>query len=194
MYLLGFLMAYWLGRVRAKKPAAVVNVDSVEDLIFYGALGAVLGGRLGYVFFYGFEQFLQEPLWALKIWQGGMSFHGGLLGVLVALIMFARKIGKPLGDVCDFVAPLAPLGLGFGRLANFINAELYGRAATVPWAMVFPTDPQSLSRHPSQLYQCALEGVLLFVIVWVYSIRPRARWRVTGVFLVGYAIARYCID
>jgi phosphatidylglycerol:prolipoprotein diacylglycerol transferase len=192
MYLLGFLAAYWLGRRRAAKAGSVVQLQQVEDLIFYGALGAVLGGRMGYVLFYGFERFLQEPLWALKIWEGGMSFHGGLLGVLVALLLFARKINQPLGAVCDFVAPLAPLGLGLGRLANFINAELYGRVTNVPWAMVFPADP--LPRHPSQLYQFALEGVALFIVVWMYSRKPRAVWQVTGLFLCGYAIARYVVE
>ncbi|MBT8148320.1 MAG: prolipoprotein diacylglyceryl transferase [Pseudomonadales bacterium] len=194
MYLLGFLAAYLLGRRRSAQPWSPLAAAQVEDLIFYGAIGAVLGGRVGYVLFYGFGHFLADPLWLFRIWEGGMSFHGGLLGVLVALLLYARKLGQPLAALCDFVAPLAPLGLGFGRLANFINAELYGRATSVPWAMVFPNDPRATPRHPSQLYQFALEGLLLFAILWWYSRKPRAPWSVTGVFLVGYALARYAVE
>ena len=194
MYLLGFMAAFWLGRRYAAKLWSPLRADQVEDLIFYGALGAVLGGRVGYVFFYGFERLLQEPLWALKVWEGGMSFHGGLLGVLVALVLFAKKIKQPLGLVCDFVAPLAPIGLGLGRLANFINAELYGRETDVAWAMVFPSDPYGLTRHPSQLYQFGLEGVLLFVVVWWFSWRQRPAWSVTGLFLIVYGVARYTVE
>lgn len=194
MYLLGFMASYFLGRRRAQKPWSPLAVEQVEDLVFYGAMGAVLGGRVGYAFFYGFERLLEDPLWLFRIWEGGMSFHGGLLGVILALLLFARKTGKPLGDICDFVAPLTPLGLGFGRLANFINAELYGRASDVPWAMVFPTDPQQIPRHPSQLYQFMLEGVLLFALLWWYSSRQRSRWSVSGMFLVGYSIARLGVE
>lgn len=194
MYLLGFLAAYLLGRFRARRKNSPVAPSQVEDLIFSAALGAVLGGRVGYVLFYGFERLLQEPLWLFKVWEGGMSFHGGLLGVFVALIIYARKINCTLGALCDFVAPLAPIGLGFGRLANFINAELYGRVTDVPWAMVFPTDPSGLPRHPSQLYQFALEGLLLFAVVWWYARRPRPDWTVTGVFLCVYGGARYIVE
>ena len=194
MYLLGFLTAYLLGRYFARRPWTALQEGEVEDLIFYGALGAVLGGRAGYVFFYGFEQFLGDPLWLLRVWEGGMSFHGGLLGVFLALILYGRKIKQPLPAICDFVAPLAPLGLGFGRLANFINAELYGRQTDLPWAMVFPTDPMALPRHPSQLYQFMLEGVVLFMLLWFYARKPRPAWSVTGMFLLGYGAARFFVE
>ena len=194
MYLLGFAAAFVLGKKRAERSDSPLIASEVDDLIFYGALGAVLGGRFGYVLFYGFERWLEEPLWLFKVWEGGMSFHGGLLGVTLAMWLYARRIKKPFGALCDFVAPLAPLGLGFGRLANFINAELYGRATDVPWAMVFPTDPFQLPRHPSQLYQLLLEGVLLFLLVWVYSSKPRVRYQVAGLFLLGYASARLAVE
>ncbi len=194
MYLLGFLAAFWLGKRQCRKPWAPLQAGQVEDLIFYGALGAVLGGRLGYVFFYGFERFAADPLWLFRIWEGGMAFHGGLLGVFFALILYARALSVPLGALADFVAPLAPIGLGLGRLANFINAELYGRQSDVPWAMVFPTDPQGLTRHPSQLYQAFLEGVLLFAIVYWFARRPRPAWSITGVFLAVYGTARFVVE
>ena len=194
MYLLGFLAAYLLGRYRSKRPGSPLAAEQVEDLIFYGAIGAVLGGRVGYVFFYGFDHFVADPVWLFRIWEGGMSFHGGLLGVLLALMLYARKVQRPLGAICDFVAPLAPLGLGFGRLANFINGELYGRPTDQPWAMLFPGDPLALARHPSQLYQFALEGLLLFAVVWWFSRQKRPAWSVTGVFLVGYGLARYTVE
>ncbi|MGB5324020.1 MAG: prolipoprotein diacylglyceryl transferase [Pseudomonadales bacterium] len=194
MYLLGFLASYLLGRRRARQPWSPLAVEQVEDLVFYGAMGAVLGGRVGYAFFYGFERLLDDPLWLFRIWEGGMSFHGGMLGVMLALVLFARRIDRPLGDICDFVVPLTPLGLGFGRLANFINGELYGRPTQQPWAMVFPSDPLQLPRHPSQLYQFMLEGVLLFALLWWYSSKPRARWSVAGMFLVGYSVARLGVE
>lgn len=194
MYLVGFLAAFWLGRIRTRQSWSPLQVDQVEDLIFYGALGAVLGGRCGYVFFYGFERFLADPIWLFRVWEGGMSFHGGLLGVLVALWLYAKKVDKPLAAVCDFVAPLAPVGLGLGRLANFINAELYGRQTDVSWSMVFPTDPLALPRHPSQLYQFALEGILLFLLLWFFSNKRRSQWQVTGLFLVGYGASRIFVE
>ena len=146
-YLISFAGAWWLAVKRAKLPHSHVDSKDIEDLIFYGAIGVVLGGRLGYVFFYGFDQFLENPLWAFKINQGGMSFHGGLLGVGAATWYFAWRKKLPMNQVWDFVAPLAPVGLLFGRLGNFIGGELYGRAADVPWAMVFPNDPQQLPFH-----------------------------------------------
>ncbi len=194
MYLLGFLAAYWLGRRMARQPWSPVHSDQVEDLVFYGALGAVLGGRLGYVFFYGFDHFVQDPLWLFRVWEGGMAFHGGLLGVFAALILYARKLSQPLGAICDFVAPLAPIGLGLGRLANFINAELYGRASDVPWAMVFPTDSLGLARHPSQLYQVFFEGLVLFILLFWFTRIRRPQWAATGVFLLGYGMARYGVE
>ncbi len=194
MYLLGFIAAYLLGRRRAVQPWSPMRADQVEDLIFYGALGAVLGGRIGYVLFYGFDRFLQDPLWLFRMWEGGMAFHGGLLGVFFALILYARKLQQPLAAVCDFVAPLAPIGLGLGRMANFINAELYGRATDVPWGMVFPTDSSQLLRHPSQLYQCFLEGVVLLILVYGFTAKRRPPWAATGLFLLGYGVARYIVE
>ena len=194
MYLLGFIAAYFLGRHRSKQVWSPLHADQVEDLVFYGAVGAVLGGRIGYVFFYGFDHFLTDPLWLFRIWEGGMAFHGGLLGVVFALFLYGRKLGQPLGAICDFVAPIAPIGLGLGRLANFINGELYGRATDVPWAMVFPSDPEGLARHPSQLYQCLLEGLVVFAIVYGFSRRRRPLWAVSGVFLLAYGAARFAVE
>lgn len=194
MYLLGFLAAFWLGKRQCRKSWAPLKASQVEDLIFYGALGAVLGGRVGYVFFYKFDRFLDDPLWLFRIWEGGMAFHGGLLGVFVALVLYARRLSISLGALADFVAPLAPIGLGLGRMANFINAELYGRAADVPWAMVFPTDPLEVPRHPSQLYQAFLEGMVLFAVVFWFARKPRPAWSITGVFLFTYGLARYVVE
>lgn len=194
MYLLGFIAAYLLGRRRASQPWSPLQPEQVEDLIFYGAIGAVLGGRFGYVMFYGFDRFLADPLWLLRVWEGGMAFHGGLLGVFVGLIIYARKLNQPLGEICDFVAPLAPIGLGLGRLANFINAELYGRVTDVPWAMIFPTDESQLLRHPSQLYQCFFEGFVLLLLVYGFTRVRRPRWAATGLFLLGYGVARYSVE
>lgn len=194
MYLLGFVAAYLVGRKRARQAWSPMQPEQVEDLVFTSALGAVLGGRVGYVFFYGFDRFLTDPLWLFRVWEGGMAFHGGLLGVFLALIIYARKLGRPLGEVCDFVAPLAPIGLGLGRMANFINAELYGRASDVSWAMVFPSDSLAIPRHPSQLYQCFLEGVVLFVLVYGFTRVRRPAWAASGVFLLGYGVARYGVE
>ena len=194
MYLLGFLAAYLLGRRRARSAWSPMRENQVEDFIFFGALGAVLGGRVGYVLFYGFDRFLGDPMWMIRIWEGGMSFPGGLLGVIFALSLYARKIGCSFTAICDFVAPLAPIGLGLGRLANFINAELYGRATDVPWAMVFPNDPDQLARHPSQLYQAALEGFVLFVVIWFATRRQRPPWFASGLFLLGYGFARFFVE
>ena len=194
MYLLGFIAAYLLGRKRARQSWSPMQPEQVEDLVFTGALGAVLGGRVGYVFFYGFDRFLTDPLWLFRVWEGGMAFHGGLLGVFVALIIYARKLGRPIGEVCDFVVPLAPIGLGLGRMANFINAELYGRATDVSWAMVFPSDSLALPRHPSQLYQCLLEGVVLFILVYGFTRVRRPVWAASGLFLFGYGVARYFVE
>ena len=160
----------------------------MEDLIFYAAVGIVLGGRLGYAFFYGFDRLLSDPLWLLRVWEGGMAFHGGLIGVLVAMALFARQRDIDWGRLMDFVAPLTPVGLALGRLGNFIGQELWGRAADVPWAMVFPNDPLAIARHPSQLYQFALEGCLLFVVLLWFSRGPRPAWSVSGLFLIGYGV------
>ncbi len=188
MYMLAFLSAWYLARVRAKK-SATWTIPQVNDLIFYGVFGVILGGRIGYILFYNFSDFIHDPLILLKIWQGGMSFHGGLLGVLLAMLLFAKKYHKTFYAVTDFVSPLVPLGLGLGRVGNFINGELWGRVSDVPWAMVFP-NAGPLARHPSQLYQAFLEGVVLFIIVWVFSSKPRPTMAVSGVFALGYAILR----
>jgi phosphatidylglycerol:prolipoprotein diacylglycerol transferase len=194
MYLLAFAVAWLLARQRAARPYSPIKHDNIDDLIFYGALGVVLGGRLGYVVFYDFGKFLQEPLWLVKIWDGGMSFHGGLLGVIVAMFLFARKLGKSPGAVLDFVAPIVPVGLGLGRIGNFIGQELWGRPTDLPWAMVFPNDPDLLQRHPSQLYQAGLEGIFLFALVFFFSRRERPPWAVSGVFLLGYAAQRFLVE
>ncbi|MEH6583656.1 MAG: prolipoprotein diacylglyceryl transferase [Halioglobus sp.] len=193
-YLAGLAFAWWLAVRRTQRTDAVVQRDQVDDLIFYAALGIVLGGRLGYVFFYGWDKLTGDPGWLLRVWEGGMSFHGGLLGVIAAMYLFARSRSIPFGALLDFIAPLAPIGLALGRLGNFIGQELWGRPSDVPWAMVFPRDPLQLSRHPSQLYQFALEGLLLFAIVLWYSSRPRPRWAVAGMFSLGYGCFRFFVE
>lgn len=195
MYLLGFAATWWIAQRRtASGLAPTSNRQEVEDLVFFGAMGVVLGGRIGYVLFYQWSAFLHDPLLLFRITQGGMSFHGGLLGVLLALGLFARKIHQPYFAVMDLVAPLTPIGLGLGRLGNFINQELWGRLADVPWAMVFPADPLALPRHPSQLYQFMLEGVLLFVLLQWFARKPRPQGLVSGLFLVLYATFRFSAE
>jgi phosphatidylglycerol:prolipoprotein diacylglycerol transferase len=196
MYLAAFLQFVWLGRRRLSSglfPAW--TREDIDELLFAGVLGVVIGGRLGQVLFYEPGYYLSHPLEILAVWKGGMSFHGGLVGVIVAEIWFARKKGRPLLEVADFVAPLVPLGLAFGRIGNFINGELWGRVAdpSLPWAMVFPqVDDQP--RHPSPLYQAGLEGLTLFVLLWWYSARPRARGQVAGFFLAGYGVCRFVAE
>lgn len=194
MYLLAFAGAWWLGMRRATRPGSLIAKAQVEDLIVYGAMGVVLGGRCGYVLFYHFEWFLSDPMWLLRVWEGGMSFHGGLIGVTLAMVIYARKIQVPFFSVMDFVAPLVPLGLGFGRLGNFIGQELWGRATDVSWAMVFPKDPSGVARHPSQLYQAALEGLVLFAVLLWFSSKPRPRMAVSGLFLTLYGIVRFAVE
>lgn len=189
MYLLGFTLAWLLARWRATHGKDGWSAEQISDLIFYAALGVILGGRLGYMLFYNTHTFLVAPWTALKLWEGGMSFHGGLLGVIAAMALFARRVHKPFLDVTDFVAPLVPIGLALGRLGNFINGELWGRVSDAPWAMVFPGGG-SEPRHPSQLYELGLEGILLFILVWWYSAKPRPTGCVSAVFLMGYALAR----
>jgi phosphatidylglycerol:prolipoprotein diacylglycerol transferase len=167
--------------------------SDVDDMLFYGVFGVILGGRLGYVLFYKAAYYFAHPLEIFEVWHGGMSFHGGFLGVLIALWFFARKRQKALLDVTDFVAPLCPLGLAAGRLGNFINGELVGRPSDVPWAMVFP-NVDNQPRHPSQLYEFGLEGLLLFVILWIYASRARPRGAVSGLFLAGYGVARFIAE
>lgn len=193
MYLIGFVGSWWLGVIRAKQPGSGWNKDEVADLIFYGALGVILGGRIGYVLFYNFPVFLDNPLTIIKIWQGGMSFHGGMIGVFVALYLFGRKTQKTFFQVSDFIAPMVPIGLGAGRIGNFINGELLGRPAdqSLPWAMDFG---DHIARHPSQLYQALSEGVLLFVVLWFYSSTSRPRMAVSALFLICYGGFRFVTE
>lgn len=189
-YLFAFASAWLVAMHRAKQPGSPVSRAQVENLITYGAFGVVLGGRFGYVVFYNFDTWMRDPLWLFRLWEGGMSFHGGLVGVLLAMLFYAHRIRLPYLTLTDFVAPMVPLGLAFGRLGNFIGQELWGRPTDLPWAMVFPKDPELLPRHPSQLYQFALEGVALFVILFLFSRKPRPVGAVSGVFLIGYACFR----
>lgn len=194
MYLLAFGLFLLLGRQRIRtRPEAGWSAQQLDDMLFYGVLGVVLGGRLGYVLFYQPAHFLAHPLEIFAVWQGGMAFHGGLLGVLAAMALFARKQGKPWLTVTDFIAPLVPLGLAAGRMGNFINGELWGRPTDVAWGMVFP-QIDGVVRHPSQLYQFALEGVALFVVLWLYSARPRPAGAVSGLFLLGYGSFRFIAE
>ncbi|MEM6484722.1 MAG: prolipoprotein diacylglyceryl transferase [Pseudomonadota bacterium] len=193
-YLAGLAFAWWLAVRRARWTFTPLQPKQVDDLIFYCALGVVLGGRFGYVLFYGGERLTSDPTWLLRVWEGGMSFHGGMLGVIFATYVYARKQGIRFWPLMDFVAPLAPLGLALGRIGNFIGQELWGRAASVPWAMVFPNDPLQLPRHPSQLYQFALEGLLLFAILLVFTSKPRPVCAASGVFCLGYGILRFSVE
>jgi phosphatidylglycerol:prolipoprotein diacylglycerol transferase len=193
MYLIGFVAAWWLLRLRSRRHALDWTHGQIDDLIFYGALGTIVGGRLGYLLFYKPGEWLADPLLLLRVWEGGMAFHGGLLGVILALWIFGRRHGRHPIDVLDFVAPVVPIGLGAGRIGNFINGELWGRVSDVPWAMVFPgAGPQP--RHPSQLYEFALEGVVLFAVLWWFSARPRPRMAVSGLFLLLYGSFRFLVE
>jgi phosphatidylglycerol---prolipoprotein diacylglyceryl transferase len=216
MYLVAFVLFYLLGRYRIQKGTTNLTLQDLEDLVFFGALGVILGGRIGYILFYDLATHLQNPLQILMIWKGGMSFHGGFLGVLVAMLWFARSRKRSWLDITDFIAPLVPTGLAAGRMGNFINGELWGRVTDPAafWAMLFPqarnadaalaaANPSlmpllqqygALPRHPSQLYQFALEGLLLFIILWAYSSRPRATGAVSGVFLIGYGSFRFIAE
>ncbi|MBK7766854.1 MAG: prolipoprotein diacylglyceryl transferase [Sulfuritalea sp.] len=196
MYLAGFVAFLWLGKRRAAaQPWYGMRALDIDDLLFYGVLGVVLGGRLGQVLFYEPGYYLAHPLEILAVWKGGMAFHGGMLGVFVAMALWGRRSGKTFFQVTDFIAPLVPLGLMAGRIGNFINGELWGRVAgaTLPWAMVFP-QVDTLPRHPSPLYQAAGEGLLLFVILWLFSARQRALGQVSGMFLIGYGVLRFVAE
>jgi len=194
MYLVGFALVWLLGRWRINAGKTDLTLRDLEDLIFYCVLGVVVGGRLGYALFYKPSEYLANPIELLYVWQGGMSFHGGLLGVIIVLCLFAHKKGKPLLAIGDFLTPLIPLGLAAGRLGNFINGELWGRATTMPWGMVFPQSGDNLPRHPSQLYELGLEGLLLFVVLWWFSNKPRPLGQVSAVFLIGYGALRFLVE
>lgn len=194
-YLLSFGLAWWLMAYRARHRRPPWSAERISDLVFYTALGAIVGGRLGHVVFYDLGSYLRDPLAILKVWQGGMSFHGGLIGSLVAIGYFARKQAMAFFQVADFLAPVVPVGLCLGRIANFVNGELWGIPTDLPWGVVFP-DPSAgpVPRHPSQLYEAALEGVLLFLALWVYSARARPARAVSGLFLVGYGVLRFLVE
>ena len=198
-YLVAFGLFLWLGAQRVKLVQFAERGwarRDIEDLLFYGVLGVVLGGRLGYVLFYKFDYYAAHPLEVFAVWKGGMAFHGGLLGVLAAMALFARTRGRQFLEVTDLIAPCVPTGLASGRIGNFINGELWGRAAdpSLPWAMVFPQSGTNIARHPSPLYQFALEGILLFVLLWFYAKKPRGLGQVSGAFLVGYGMFRFIAE
>ena len=193
MYLAAFAAFWWLGTRRIASGQAPITRAQFDDLLFFGILGVIAGGRFGYVLFYKPAYYLSHPLEAFAIWQGGMSFHGGFLGVLLAMAFVARKHRVDWWRLMDFVAPLVPVGLATGRLANFLNGELWGRVTAAPWGMVF-RGAGSLPRHPSQLYQFALEGVILFLLLWWFSSKPRPRRQVSAAFLVGYGVFRFIAE
>jgi phosphatidylglycerol:prolipoprotein diacylglycerol transferase len=216
MYLLGFLVAWFLGRSRIRAGRLPgVDENGFGDLMFYGMLGVVLGGRLGYILFYGFKDFLADPLMLLKVWEGGMSFHGGLIGVFAAVWWWSRRRGLHMMDTMEFVAPIVPPGLGFGRLGNYIGGELWGKPTGADWGVVFPRSDldqytgqpmdvlrelhatgalDAYARHPSQLYQATLEGLVLFLALWMFSRRPRPRYAVAGLFALLYGLFRFAVE
>jgi len=189
-YLVGFAAAWYLAKRRAARPGAPVAAAQVDDLIFWSALGVILGGRIGYMLFYGFDQIVANPLNLFRIWEGGMSFHGGLLGVIGAMWLYGRRLNRGFFEISDFAAPLVPIGLGAGRVGNFINGELWGAPTTVPWAVIVNGE----ARHASQLYEACLEGLALFVILWLFSARPRPVMSVSAVFLIGYGVFRFAVE
>lgn len=190
MYLLSFLVGWGMAIVRTRQPHIHWHKDEVGDFLFYVVLGVVFGGRLGYVLLYQPDLFFHHPLRIFAVWDGGMSFHGGMIGVFIAAAWFAYKTRRTFFQITDFVAPIIPIGLFFGRIGNFINGELIGRVTDVPWAMIYPhVGPQA--RHPSELYEATLEGLVLFAILWIFAAKPRPRAAVSGLFLVGYGCARF---
>jgi phosphatidylglycerol---prolipoprotein diacylglyceryl transferase len=197
-YLLAFALFYFLGNYRLKHThygkLSGLKLDSMDDILFYGVLGVIVGGRVGWLAFYSDVNYFDRPLAIFEVWKGGMSFHGGLVGVLVAMYLYARKQSISYWTLMDFVAPLVPTGLASGRLGNFINGELWGRPTTGPWAMIFPQSGTNDPRHASQLYQLGLEGLLLFALLWWYSSKPRPTGHVAGMFAVGYAVFRFIVE
>jgi len=213
MYLIGFAVAWWLGQRRRAAGRLPVTADQFSDLAFYLMLGVILGGRIGYMVFYDTSELIHHPLSLFRVWEGGMSFHGGLLGVLSAALIWTRKRKLNFFDVMDFIAPVVPIGLGLGRLGNFIGGELWGRHTDAPWGMIFPRALESLdktkdelyqmvlagqlnneARHPSQLYEFCLEGVVLFAVLWIYSRKPRPRYAVSGLFALLYGLFRFGVE
>ena len=197
MYLAGFIMFLWFGRLRIRQPHMAARgwvTRDLDDMLFFGVLGVILGGRLGYILFYKPGYYFSHPLEMLKVWEGGMAFHGGFLGVLVAMWLFARTRKRTWLEVTDFIAPMIPCGLAAGRLGNFINGELWGRPTDLPWGMIFPQAGDNIPRHPSQLYQFAGEGVLLFILLWFFARKPRPTGAVSGAFLIGYGGFRFLAE
>lgn len=194
MYLVAFGLFWWLGGLRAGQPGAALTREQVGDLLFWGVVSVIIGGRLGYVLFYVPGEWLANPWLVFNIRDGGMSFHGGLLGVVVMMWFYARHLGLTFFRLADFVAPLVPTGLAAGRVGNFIGGELWGRPTEVPWGMIFPSAGDELTRHPSQLYQAGLEGLMLFVLLWLYSSKPRPVGAVSGFFLIGYGALRFVAE
>ena len=210
MYLLGFASVWWLCRLRARRDDTLLSTDQLEDLIFYGAVGTVLGGRIGYILFYTFDRWLADPLLLFKVWEGGMSFHGGLLGVVAALYLFSRRYHLTLLGITDFAAPMIPIGLFFGRIGNFINGELWGAPTSVSWGMqvacaerydlcinklqLAPGTLFTPLLHPTQLYEALLEGLVLFILLWWFSAKPRTVPTVSGLFLIGYGGFRFAVE
>ncbi|KRE88520.1 prolipoprotein diacylglyceryl transferase [Frateuria sp. Soil773] len=195
MYLLGFLAAGTLAEYRRRRGRLPVSRDALGDLLFYCMMGVIVGGRVWYMLFYADVRWIwTDPLALFKVWDGGMSFHGGLLGVLAAGLWWSRRHRLHFFDTVDFVAPLVPIGLGLGRLGNFINGELWGKPSDVPWAMIFPNAPDRLPRHPSQLYEMLLEGVVMFAVLWLVSLKPRPRYLVSGLFALMYGCFRFAVE
>ena len=195
MYLAGFATGWALGRLRTRERWRGLRPVDLDDLLFFVVLGIVVGGRVGYLFFYGYQRVLADPLYVFRVWEGGMSFHGGLLGVILAMVWFARSRGMAFFQVADFVAPLVPPGLLAGRIGNFINGNLWGAPTDLPWGVVFRSpEAGGVARHPTQLYEGALEGFLLFVVLWMYSRVPRPLGTVSGLFLLGYGLMRFAVE